>query len=479
METRDLLLLLAVTSGTFGLGILRIPDFYRFGVWRSVDAECSLSRINKFVRWIMRAIGFRMLVVLPALVMISAVSTDENPGQVLEWNQIFVDTLIATNTPNSSSQRLGAIVHTAIFDAYNGIERRYAPVFVQDDAPRGASRRAAVIAAAYTALVNLFPSREEALADRYATSLAALSDDGEDGGRSHERGISWGTEVAQAVLAWRATDGFNDSYEPFTGDANVGQWRPTPPNFTAMSAQALAFTDTFVLIDNVQFRPPPPRPLASPTYADDFNTVKTLGRITGSIRTADQTALAPFWEGNASVHWNQAANQIARANHLSMSDSNRLFAVLNIAMADTAFTIWSAKRHYGDISSEVTWRPVTAIPLAETDGNPDTAQEAGWMPLVLTPSHPEYPAGHPGQNGAAAAVLLSHFGDAQTFTLTTRTPGGELPPRTYTSISQARSDGNNARVWGGMHYPSTVAISDAVGEAIANYVNQHSMQRLR
>src|SRR5918995_1238971 len=100
----------------------------------------------------------------------------------------------------------------------------------------------------------------------------------------------------------------------------------------------------------------------------DFTAVKSLGRRTGSTRTDDQTALAPFWEGNASVHWNQAANQIARANHLSMSDANRLLAGLNIAMADTAFTIWSAKRHYGADPAEVTWRPLTAITLADKDG---------------------------------------------------------------------------------------------------------------
>src|SRR6266545_2289992 len=110
-------------------------------------------------------------------------------NQVLEWNQIFIDTLIATNTANSSSQRLGAIVHTAIFDAYNGIEGRYTAIHVGDGAPSGASRRAAVIAAAHTALVALFPSRAGALNESYAASLAALSDDGEDGGQSRERGI--------------------------------------------------------------------------------------------------------------------------------------------------------------------------------------------------------------------------------------------------------------------------------------------------
>lgn len=406
----------------------------------------------------------------------SASSVEENPDQVLEWNQIFIETLIATNTANSSSQRLGAIVHTAIFDAYNGIEQRYSPVFVHGSAPPGASRRAAVIAAAYTSLVGLFPSRQQALDESYAASLAALSDDGGDGGESRERGIAWGREVAQAVLAWRATDGFNPTtpYPAFRGGDAVGQWRPTPPAFGSMSAQGLAFTSMFVLASNTQFDPGPPRGLASSTYTDDFNAVKALGRGTGSTRTADQTALAPFWEGNASVHWNQAANQIARANHISMSASNRLLAVLNIAMADTAFTTWSGKRHYGAVATEVTWRPVTAIPLAGTDGNPDTAPDADWLPLINTPSHPEYPAGHPSLNGAAAAVLFSHFDDSQTFTLTTG-----LESRTYTSISHARSDGNNARVWGGMHYPSTVAISDRMGEAIANYVNMNAMQRTR
>jgi hypothetical protein len=400
-------------------------------------------------------------------------------NQVLEWNQIFIDTLVVTNTPNSSSQRLGAIFHTAIFDAYNGIERRYTPIFVDSSAPRGASRRAAVIAAAHTALVGIFPtlsaSQREALHETYLASLAALSDDGGDGGQSRARGIAWGTEVAERVLSWRAADGFSPPPPPFDGGQAVGQWRPTGGACIAMSAAGLAFTAPFAVATTAQFDPGPPRVLTNPTYADDFNIVKRLGRKTDSTRTDDQTALAPFWEGNASVHWNQAANQMARATHLSMSKSNRLLAVLNIAMADTAFTIWNAKWHYGHVSTEVTWRPVTAIALAETDGNPNTSAEAGWLPLVNTPCHPEYPAGHPSLNGAAATVLLSHFGNDQTFTLTT---AGQ-PERTYTSIARARSDGNNTRVWGGMHYPSTVDISDTLGEAIAKYVNEHSMTRLR
>ena len=426
--------------------------------------------------------GFVFVMVLTVLTP-AALGGQESSNQVLEWNQIFVETLIATNTANSSSQRLGALVHTAIFDAYNGIEQRYTPLFVRDGAPRGASRRAAIIAAGYTAIVGLFPTQKTALDARYEASLAALRLNCQDLSPEQRssctnrinRGIDWGSGVARAVLGWRANDGFSVSYPPFNGGTAVGQWRPTPPASAAMSAQGLAFTDLFVLVSNSQFRPGPPRSLTTQRYTDDFNTVKALGRATGSTRTEDQSALAVFWEGNASVHWNQAANQIARARNLSLSASNRLLAVLNVAMADTAFTIWSAKRFYGAIPVDVTWRPVTSIPLAEGDANMDTTADPAWLPLINTPAHPEYPAGHPSLNAAAATVLLSHFRPQQVFTLTT---AGQ-PSRSYNSIPQARSDGNNGRVWGGMHYPSTVQISDAVGQAIANYVNQNSMQRLR
>ena len=214
-----------------------------------------------------------LLIALPLFALAAPAAAQEHPDQVLEWNQIFIDTLIATNTPNSSSQRLGAIVHTAIFDAYNGIEGRYTPLFVPPNAPRGASRRAAVIAAAHAALVGLFPSRQASLDASYAASLAALSDDGEDGGQSRNRGIVWGTQVAQAVLSWRATDGFNASYPPFIGGIAIGQWRPTPPAFAPMSAQGLAFTAMFVLNNNMQFRPGPPRGLTTETYTNDFNAV--------------------------------------------------------------------------------------------------------------------------------------------------------------------------------------------------------------
>src|SRR5215831_14623093 len=174
---------------------------------------------------LMKTVAIAWIAVVASASIAKAQKSNENSNQVLEWNQIFIDTLIATNTANSASQRLGAIVHTAIFDAYNGIEQRYTPIFVHDEPPSGASRRAAVIAAAHTTLVSLFPSQKTTLDAAYQTSLAALH--GGDAGESGERGIAWGTVVAQDVLAWRAADGFSLPYHAFTGGTAVGQWRPT------------------------------------------------------------------------------------------------------------------------------------------------------------------------------------------------------------------------------------------------------------
>ncbi len=322
-------------------------------------------------------------------------AADAAVNQVLEWNQIFIDTLITTNTANSSSQRLEQPrVSHAIFDAYNGIERRYTPIFLQGAAPRGSSRRAAVIAAAHRALVGLFPSRQQALDESYEASLAALSDE-EDGGQSRERGIAWGSEVAQAVLDWRAADGFSAIRTRFDGGTETGQWRPTPPLFGPMSAQGLAFTDMFVLDDNRQFDPGAASGVEQCDVYGGLQHRQEARSRTGSTRTDDQVALAIFWEGNASVHWNQAANQMARDYHLPMSASNRLLAVLNIAMADTAFTTWAGKRFYGSILDRIAWRRSPQSRWRMSDGNPDTVADPGWLPLINTPSHPEYPAGHP------------------------------------------------------------------------------------
>jgi len=179
---------------------------------------------------------------------------------VIHWNQVFIDTILATSTANSVSQRLAAIVHVAMFDSYNGIERRWTPIFMEHDGPKNASRPAAIVQAAYRTLSTLFPTQQAQLDAELATAMGQLGN-----GESVQRGLEWGNEVALAVLAWRSVDGFAVSIPSFTGGTAVGQWRPTPPAFAPMSSQSIAFTMPFAVFSPYQFRAAAPRGLTTAT----------------------------------------------------------------------------------------------------------------------------------------------------------------------------------------------------------------------
>ena len=311
--------------------------------------------------------------------------TDGGPNQVLEWNQIFVDTLIVTGTPNSSSQRLGAIVHTAIFDAFNGIERRYTPMFAHNTAPRGASRRAAVIAAAYTTLAGLFPARQEALAEMYAASMASLSDDGGTVVNRATGALNGALKSLSCVLAWRATDGFNAPYPPFTGGPAIGQWRPTPPAFGAMSAQGLAFTLPFVLTNSAQFQPPPPR--GCRVRRTPMTSMPSRRSAAAPARRAPTTRRRSRRSGKGTP----ACTGTRPRTRSRARTTSRCPARIGCSPCSTSR--WRTRRSprgppsapYGADPLEVTWRPVTAIPLADTDGNPSTEADPAWLPLINTP----------------------------------------------------------------------------------------------
>ena len=412
--------------------------------------------------------------------------------ETLDWNAVLVDAVLSAGIGGPTPVRSAAIVHVAMFDAYNGIEQRYTPIHFDMQAPPGASRRAALIQAAFATLSKLYPSQQAKFDAQRAASLAALSEDQDDvnDGQSISLGLTWGDSVAKDILAWRASDGFTAVLPPFNGGSAVGQWRPTPPAFAPMAVQQFAFMTPFALTSVAQFRPPRPRDLAGSAWESDYNMVKLMGSQTGSGRSADQTNIAFFFNGVGLVHWADAATALSRSHHLSRSANARLFALLFVSGIDTAITTWSAKRFYGADPTSVTWRPITAIRLGDTDGNPDTVQDPAWTPLINTPAHPDYPAGHPSSNGAAAEVLTEYFGDDDSsFTMTypsfdaSRCPGGLVPEcaasalrpgvpnsRSYTSIAQAEQDANNARLYGGMHYPSSIAASSAEGHTVAKHV---------
>ena len=388
---------------------------------------------------------------------------------ITEWNQRAQQALLTAHTSPIASSRVLAIVHVSVFDAVNGIERRYAPIHVDFDAPPGASRRAAAVQAAYAALVKLFPSQKPDLDAARESSLASIaSDDAAEDSQSIVRGIEWGQKVADDILLWRSTDGFTPAPPAFLGGMGVGQWRPTPPGFLPGAGPQFAYMTPWALNSPSQFRPSGPPALTSDQYAADFNEVKEIGSISSSTRSAEQTQIAVFWNGNTPAYWNRIATSVAEERHTTLSENARLLALLNVAMADGVISCWDAKYTY------VFWRPITAIRLASTDGNPATIEDAGWTPLLVTPNFPEYPSGHATVSPAAAVVLGTYFGNDAEFTLTSETLPGVV--RTYASFTQAADEAFDARIYGGIHFRSACRDGRALGTQVGSFVTANVAQ---
>jgi len=378
--------------------------------------------------------------------------------EVTDWNRIMFQTaLVAPATSPLVMNRNAAIVQVAVFDALNGIERRYQSIFVDPAAPRGASRRAAVVEAAYGTLVKLYPAQKPTLDAQREASLAAIaSDAAAENSESIARGIEWGSSVAAAIWAWRLTDGFTPPPPPFLGGTDPGQWRPTPPGFLPGAGPQFAYMTPFSIPSPSSFRPAGPPSLTSARYAADFDETRTMGALTSASRTPDQTLAAQFWNvSTASSYWNRIAVELAAQRHTTMSENARLLALLDVAMADAAIACWEAKYHY------VFWRPVTAIGFTE----------AGWTPLLITPNHPEYPSGHSTVSGAAAAVLGDYFGENTAFEIDSDVMLGVV--RSFSSFPAALQEIKNARIFAGIHFRSACDDGQNVGIAVGTYVLEH------
>jgi hypothetical protein len=209
--------------------------------------------------------------------------------------------------------------------------------------------------------------------------------------------------------------------------------------------------------------------LTSSQYAADVNEVKDLGSLTSMTRTADQTEIARFWNGNTPVGWNRIAVSVSEVNDLSLSQNVRLLALLNVAMADAVIACWEAKYYYSF------WRPITAIRLADTDGNPDTTPDTLWTPLLTTPAHPDYPSGHATVSRSAKSVLAAYFGDETAFSTTTEILPGVT--RSYSSFSQAVDEAFNARIYGGIHFRTACRDGQATGAQVGDLVVSTVAQR--
>jgi PAP2 superfamily len=395
------------------------------------------------------------------------------PDPVLEWITIMNDTVLVGGTPPFFTSRIAAMVSASVFDAVNGIDPRYRPIHVRPDAPDGASPRAAAIEAAYVILVDAYPMQASALSTQVKASLAALALT--ESAQSISDGAAWGQTVANAIWAWRQTDGFAPPPAPFEGvlaiagtPAAVGYWLPTPPLNAPGAGTQLATMTPWVLVRASQFRLPPPYSLSSAQYAADLAETKTMGAFSGSPRTADQSELALFWQSNTPLTWNRVAAQISIERGLSFHENVHLFALLNVTMADAVIACWDSKYRYSF------WRPITAIREGLTPADADPTWEP-WLDFFEpgTPAFPEYPSAHSSISGSAAFVLAAIFGEDTSFTVTSESRPGT---RSFSSFSSAVLEIADARVFGGIHFRTSCVLGNTLGRNVANFVATHAMR---
>ena len=397
------------------------------------------------------------------------------PDPVRQWIGIMNDTALTGGTSPFFTSRLAAMVSASVFDAVNGIDLRFQPLHVRPNAPDGASQRAAAIQAAYAILVDAYPAQSTTLTNQLNVSLATLALTENE--QSIAEGVAWGQTVADSIWAWRQTDGFAPLPPPFEGvlgivgtPAAVGYWRPTPPLNAPGAGTQLASMAPWVLLRASQFRLPPPYALSSSQYAADLNETKTMGALSGSPRTADQSELALFWQSNTPLTWNRVAAQISAERGLSFHENVHLFALLNVTMADAVIACWDSKYRYGF------WRPITAIREGLTPADADPTWEP-WLDFFKpgTPAFPEYPSAHASISGSAAFILASIFGDNTSFTVTSESRPGT---RSFSSFSSAVSEIADARVFGGIHFRTSCELGNTLGRAVANFVATHGMRPL-
>jgi hypothetical protein len=395
-----------------------------------------------------------------AINLTSSIGTPANADVVTDWNNAALDAIRAGNTSPPIASRSLAIVHASIYDAVNGIARTHETYLVPSAVPASASREAAASAAAHDALINLFPASASSFDALHAAILAGIPD-----GPHKRAGIVWGEFVANQILAARANDGSDAVVQP-PGGSGPGVWIPTPPAFLPYLLPQWGFVRPFAMNSSSQFRPPGPPSLDSQQYAADYEEVKELGPAIGSTRTEDQTEIALFWADGAGTetppgHWNSIAQIIGAAQANTLEENARLFALLNIAMADAAICSWDAKYTFDF------WRPVTAIDFVEPELN--------WMSFIVTPPFPDYTSGH-STFSAAAATVLPLFYDTEDLPFTT---GSDFLPgvfRNFSTCFDAAEEAAVSRIYGGIHFRTASEDGLQAGISIGQWTFTHYLQ---
>ena len=439
----------------------------------------------------------RMLQCGIGVLMVIVSTTSARADDVTDWNEMLFRAALVAGSPSLNVGRFAAIVQAAVFDAVNGIDRRYTPIHVDPAGPAGASRRAAAVYAAYDVLSRLYgqgglflPNQQQTLDARLAASLASIA--ARESAASIASGRVWGLTVGDAIWTWRSTDGFSLDPATWVGNTTLGQWRQTPNvPYPGLSAKGAGYPQFVTMIpwaidSPSQFRPAGPPALTSAKYAKDFNETKLMGSQTSAVRTPEQTVYSWFWAaGSAPYLWNHVALSLIGRSHEDRDDdenesgdnrhdtllrSARILASLNVAMADAGIGCWDAKYTYN------AWRPITAIRETADDGNPATTPDPTWTPLFATPAHPEYTSGHSCVSGAATVILVNEFGEHTRFDVTSDLMIGVT--RSFHSFTDALEEVKNARIFAGIHFRTACEDGTTLGKAVAQFLLQHKFQRL-
>lgn len=384
---------------------------------------------------------------------------------VTEWNENAFAAMEAEKiTGGFGPARILTIMHAAMFDAVNAVDKRYTSYSGAMLDATGASPEVAVHAAARRALAELLPRQKPLLDAAFDAAMLRSAD-----GAARSAGIAAGEKAAMILVEQRKTDGANspNTYRPPLAAAGVYVPTTMPVLTFVASVKPLALTRVS------QFRPGPPYALSSASWARDYNETKELGSTKSTQRSAWQTETARFWVLVGTPAGNQAARSLSASKPQPLAESARLFAHLNMAIADAYLAVFDAKYQYNF------WRPITAIRNGDRDGNDATERDAGWTPVIDTPLHPEYPCAHCTVDGAAGAVLKSVFGTGPVpeFTLTFADMPGVT--RRYTSIQQLEQEVSMARIWGGVHYRTTNEVGHALGKQVGDYVLSNQLRPVR
>ena len=385
---------------------------------------------------------------------------------VTQWNQTASTAFMVTAAqgPQLSIPNM-AMVHGAVYDAVNAIDGGHEGYLLTSRvATPSDSKDAAAAAAAYTMLSHLLPTQQATFDAQYAASLAAIPD-----GSAKTRGIAVGNAAAAAMIAARTDDGRFGSFR-FAVGSLPGQWRPVLPAFVNDPIAWLKDVKPFLIRSGTQFRSDGPLALTSKKYAREFDEVKTYGSATSTARSADQTHMARYWAENPPLTWTRVVRTISAQQGVSLVDNARLFAMVYLTAADSLISVWNDKAHYSF------WRPITAIREAATDGNPDTAADPAWLPLLGSPPYTEHSSGHAGLSGSIVATLQDFFGTDRIGWTDTNNGGFT---RSYTRFSQAIDEVVDARIWSGIHFRTADEQGAKIGRQVAQYRDRYFFDRLR